>query len=301
LSINVFAQKSKTPPAKNEKPVSVKTEVKAETVVDIVKKNPDFSILAMALERADLLNALETTQNLTVFAPNNAAFAATGLSEEAIKGMAVADLAKVLKYHVLGNKVMASDLVQAQSVIAPTLAGLNIFASTFGGKVLINGVSVTAADAVVSNGVIHVIDKVLLPPTKTIAALASETPALAELLKAVSKAELASVLADNNKYFTVFAPVNEGFTAISKVTAKLSKEDLQKVLFAHLSDKVLFAGNINDQINLTTLHPNANLIFTINPVMVKIKEKPTSQSTVKATNIIATNGIIHLIEKVLIP
>jgi len=87
LSINVFAQKSTPAPTKNEKPAPVK----AETVVDVVKKNPDFSILAMALERAALLNALETTRNLTVFAPNNSAFAATGLSEAAIKGMDTVD------------------------------------------------------------------------------------------------------------------------------------------------------------------------------------------------------------------
>ena len=281
-----------------------------KTVTQIVKENQDFSILHRALVRTGLDKALQETENLTVFAPNNAAFIASGLDQAKVNNMEVKQLTDVLKYHVLGTKVSAANILEKKSLYTATLEGKNIYVSALGsGKVLVNGIEVITADLIAKNGIIHVVNKVILPPTKTIAELATITPELTELLKAVVATDLTGVLADTKKYFTVFAPINAGFKAIESVTTTLTKQQLTDVLFAHLSEKVLFAGNINNQLELPTLNQSAHLVFETTPkIGVKIKEKNDKLFSEFVNNdmglqvdIIATNGVIHLIHEVLVP
>ena len=156
-----------------------------------------------------------------------------------------------------------------------------------------------------TNGVIHVVEKVINLPTQNIADLVKANSELSSLLDAVTKTGLASVLAQKDQYFTVFAPVNSAFATIQTVAAGLTMDELKQVLLAHLSEKVLFAGNINNEVTLPSLNKSVNLAFSTNPVMVKIKEKPASTSSFKTKttdiDIIATNGVIHLINAVLVP
>lgn len=138
-----------------------------DDIVDIAVGNPDFSILVAALQKAELVETLQGDGPFTVFAPTNAAFekllAALNISAEEL--LAQPDLAKVLTYHVVSGKVMSTDLTDGMK--APTVNGEEITVDLSSG-VKINESAVTSADIEASNGVIHVIDTVLVPSNFTL-------------------------------------------------------------------------------------------------------------------------------------
>ncbi|SFB60417.1 fasciclin domain-containing protein [Algoriphagus aquimarinus] len=133
------------------------------TVVDIAIGSPDHTTLVAAVEAADLVETLKGEGPFTVFAPTNAAFNAlpAGTVEGLLKPEAKADLTSILTYHVVAGNVMSGDLKDGQMVT--TLNGKELKVTIQDGKVMIGDATVVAADLAGSNGVVHVIDKVLLP------------------------------------------------------------------------------------------------------------------------------------------
>ncbi len=139
-----------------------------QDIVDIAVGNEDFSILVEALTEANLVTTLQGEGPFTVFAPTNAAFAALlddlGVTKEQL--LAREDLADILLYHVVAGKVMSTDLEDGMT--PATVNGATITVSIEGETVMINESTVTTANVEASNGVIHIIDKVLLPPTEEV-------------------------------------------------------------------------------------------------------------------------------------
>ncbi len=137
------------------------------TIVDVAAAAGDFSVLVEAVQAAGLVETLSGPGPFTVFAPTDAAFAdaltALGITKEQL----FADTAKlktILTYHVVAGEVMAADVMSMDGKDVPTVAGPTVKVTIDGSTVMINDAKVTAADIAASNGVIHVIDKVLLPP-----------------------------------------------------------------------------------------------------------------------------------------
>ena len=159
-----------TPPAT---PVDTTTAPKPDTIaktveapkdiVDIAIGSPDHTTLVAAVTAAGLVETLKGAGPFTVFAPTNAAFSAlpAGTVDGLLKAEKKADLTKILTYHVVAGAVKAADLKDGQKV--KTLQGEELTVSIKDGKVMINGANVTAADLVGTNGVVHVIDAVLMP------------------------------------------------------------------------------------------------------------------------------------------
>jgi len=135
----------------------------SNTVVDIAIGSPDHTTLVAAVQAAGLVETLQGDGPFTVFAPTNAAFAAlpAGTVEGLLKPEAKGDLTSILTYHVVAGNVMSGDLSDGQMVT--TLNGAQLKVTIKDGKVMIGGATVVAADLAGSNGVVHVIDKVLLP------------------------------------------------------------------------------------------------------------------------------------------
>jgi uncharacterized surface protein with fasciclin (FAS1) repeats len=136
-----------------------------KTVVEIASGNKDFSTLVAAVKAAGLVETLSSKGPFTVFAPTNDAFAKLpkGTVEELLKPENKAKLTSILTYHVVAGKVMAADAIKLDGKMAKTVNGQEIAIKVKEGKVMINDATVTAADIVGSNGVIHVVDTVLLP------------------------------------------------------------------------------------------------------------------------------------------
>jgi uncharacterized surface protein with fasciclin (FAS1) repeats len=158
------------------------TPAPTPTITDVVVSDPNFSILEAAVVRAGLADDLAQPGTFTVFAPDNAAFTAAGITEAVIATLTPEALADILTYHVLTTKVLSSGVPASDAVT--TLQGESIFASNNANGVFVNGVKVKTADVPASNGVIHVINGVLIPPTQTIAEIAS-APDFSILLSAV--------------------------------------------------------------------------------------------------------------------
>lgn len=134
----------------------------SETIVDVAAANPDFSTLVSAVQKADLAETLSGEGPFTVFAPTNEAFAAVPADQLNAILADQAKLTDILTYHVLPAKVMAGDLQPEQSVA--TVQGQNVDIKVTDAGATINGCKIVKTDVTASNGVIHVIDCVLIPP-----------------------------------------------------------------------------------------------------------------------------------------
>ncbi len=177
------------------------------TIAEYASSDANFSILVQALAKADLVNVLNGTGNFTVFAPTNAAFTAlfTELGISGIDALTKETLTPILLYHVLGTEAKSSMITTGYySTLSPSQGStLSLKVDVSSGVKLNKTTSVTAADVDVKNGVIHVIDKVLLPPTVVDLALTNDSFSI--LVQAVVKANLVSALSASGP-FTIFAP-----------------------------------------------------------------------------------------------
>lgn len=186
-------------------------------IVEVAQNTPELSILVEAVVAAGLAPAL-STGTLTVFAPTNAAFAALltelGVTKEALLANKPL-LTAVLTYHVLNTAVVRAD-VPLGKAITP-LAGGFFKIENSGGLKVTDGrnrvTNITSTDMHASNGVVHLVDRVLLPADKDIVATASATPDFSILVEAVAAAGLVGTLQGAGP-FTVFAPTNAAFAAL---------------------------------------------------------------------------------------
>ena len=258
------------------------------TIAGILLTNPDFSMLATALVAHDLITPLSTGTH-TVFAPNNAAFAAAGITDPA----AVSN--STLTYHVLTDSVAAADIMPG---FAETLNGASVVLNTAGG-VTVDGVAVMNADIRAGNGYIHEIGAVLSPPTDDIVTLATNTADLSTLVAALQKTGLDTVLAAGGPY-TVFAPTNAAFAVAGIVLDSLSEDELRPVLLYHVLNGRLLTGNLPngdvETLSGATLNIN-NAVFTVTTGSEQVIDLTTSG----ILDIQATDGVVHIIDEVLTP
>ncbi len=270
-----------------------------ETIVAIAAGNPDFSTLVAAIKAAGLADALSADGPFTVFAPTNAAFAKlpAGTVDELLKPENKSKLARILTYHVVPAKVLAADAVKLTS--APTLSGQRLDLVLKGDKLTIDGATVTKTDIVGSNGVIHVVDSVLLPSEDNLAATAIKAGSFKTLVAAAKAAGLVDALAGDQP-LTIIAPTDEAFAKLPKETlAALLKPENKDALAGILKLHIISGRVFSDQAL------KAGTAATLNGESVKFaiidgKAKVNGANIVK-TDVDATNGVIHVIDTVLLP
>lgn len=276
------------------------------TITDVVATNPNFSLLLAAVSKAGLADELAAPGSLTVFAPDNDAFAAAGINQAFINSATPQALADILLYHVVGAEVGSANVPASDSV--RTLAQKLIFASRNANGVFVNGVAVKTADVAASNGVIHVISNVLIPPTLTIAGVATSSDDFSILVSAVVKAGLVDAISNPGKY-TVFAPTNAAFEAAGVTQAVIdgmSVAEVTAVVAQHVIATNVYASDLINNATAPTLRSGTTLTVGTNPPSVKVtgSESPVSRvvtTTPGATfNITTTNGVIHVIDRVIL-
>jgi len=275
----------------------------AKNIAEIVASDANFSIINKAVTKAGLVSAL-SSGSLTVFAPDNAAFAASGITSATITSLSVAQVADILTYHVIGSKIMSTGVPASDTV--KTLQGKNLYASKNANGVFVNGIKVKTADVSASNGIIHVISAVMTPPTQTIAEIASGNANLSLLLAAVSRAGLAGAVSSAGKY-TVFAPTNDAFIAAGFPDAATIDAApvaaVAAIVKAHLFGTSVFASDLIQGQIVGTLQTGTSLVVGTTPPSVKITTSANPASNILApsgVNIVATNGVIHLIDRVIL-
>jgi transforming growth factor-beta-induced protein len=274
------------------------------TIAEPVLFEKDFTILSAALRKAELLETVATTADLTVFAPTNAGFVAAGITS--LDGLEKEDLTPVLTYHVLGAVVKAADL--PESGIAATLNGENIYLG-YSANVLINGLTtITAVDIEKSNGVVHVIDRTLVPPAPNVVEIAlaladngdaSQFTILTSLLANEAYADITQAIIDAEN-ITVFAPTDAAFEDIADIIGDLTEDQIRTVLTYHAVGARVFSYNLVDGQVVPTLNTQT-LKVNINDDGVFLEDKSEADAQVIIVNVHGSNGVIHAVDKVLIP
>jgi transforming growth factor-beta-induced protein len=273
--------------------------MESKNIVEVAAETGNFSILIEAAQKAGLAEFLSTENNLTVFAPTDAAFAAllSDLGLSSLDEVPVADLTQILTYHVIGAKVMSTDL---STGYVPTLASFDSspvsMYVTVGNTVSINGsVSVTTADVEAENGVIHVVDKVILPPTVVNIALANEN--FTTLVQAVVKAGLVDALSAEGP-FTVFAPTNAAFDALFAQLGISGIDDLTAEQLVPILTYHVVPGNV------VSTELSSGEVGTLNGQNLSVDLSAgvkINSSEVIAADIQGSNGVVHVIDQVLLP
>ncbi|WP_084176657.1 fasciclin domain-containing protein [[Limnothrix rosea] IAM M-220] len=296
-------------------------QVSAPSIVDIATSDEVFSTLVTALQAGDLVDTLSGDGPFTVFAPINPAFAA--LSEGTLETLLMPEnkalLQEILTYHVISGNITSSDLTEGK---VSTIAGSDLMVSLEDG-VKINNANVLAADIKAGNGVIHVIDAVLLPPSESteatemedsmtevavtspvsmpvslnIVELAAGNTTFATLVAAVTAGDLVDTLSGEGP-FTVFAPTNEAFAALPEGTVETllmpeNKALLQEILTYHVVSGKVTSGDLT-----------AGAVPTVqgDSVMVSLDDGvKINGANVIAADVMVSNGVIHVIDTVIMP
>ncbi|HEX7863174.1 MAG TPA: fasciclin domain-containing protein, partial [Verrucomicrobiae bacterium] len=271
-------------------PPASRSQTPSGTIVDIAAGNSDFSTLVAAVQAAGLVETLSGPGPFTVFAPNNAAFAKlpAGTVEALLQD--TNRLRQILLYHVVPGRVRSTDLSAGKVV---TTQGAAVTVNLTNG-VKVNDSAVIAADIEASNGVIHVIDTVLLPPPN-IVEIAAGNSDFSTLVAAVQAAGLVETLSERGP-FTVFAPNNAAFAKLPAGTLEALLQDtnrLRKILLYHVVAGSARSTDLSGEKLITVQGAAANVTLT-NGVKV-------NGSTVIAADIEASNGVIHVIDTVLLP
>ncbi len=269
-----------------------------DNIVKVAEQAGKFKTLLTAAKAAGLVHALQAKGSLTVFAPTDSAFAK--LPAETLMDLLKPEnkerLATILKYHVVPTKVAAKDAVQLET--AKTLTGESLRVSIRDGRLAVNDANVVINDLEASNGIIHVIDKVLLPPASDIVATAAVTPNLKTLVAAVQAAGLVETLQGNGP-FTVLAPSDKAFAKLPHGTLESllkpeNKPKLQAILKYHILPGRRTSQDVAHWSGTRAIDGNLIEITSSHPLRI-------NNSKVVRADINSSNGVIHTIDTVLMP
>ena len=255
--------------------------------------------LVAALAHAGLVSTLSGDGPFTVFAPTDAAFTAAGIDLASFDtDEEIATLVDILTYHVVSGQVLSTDLTDGMKATALNGDELSFTVSADG--VTVSGATVALADVPASNGVIHVIDAVLMPPADLvdIPATAISTGIHTSLVAALTAANLVSALQADGP-FTVFAPTDAAFTAAGIDLASFDTDEeiatLVDILTYHVVSGQVLSTDLTDGMKATALNGD-ELSFTVSADGVTV-----SGATVTSADVMTSNGVIHVIDKVLMP
>ncbi len=258
-----------------------------------------FKTLATALQAAGLVETLKGKGPFTVFAPTDEAFAKIPRETlaELLKPENKAQLAAVLTYHVVAGEVKAADVVKLKNAV--TVNGQRVDIQVTEGTVSIDGAKVTQTDILCSNGVIHVIDAVILPSTANLVETAQKAGTFGTLIAAAKAAGLAETLSKDGP-FTILAPTDAAFAKLPKGTVEEllkpeNKGKLADILKLHVISGRVYSDAVAGMKEAPTLAGQALAI-------VKTRDGITiGGAKVSATDIDASNGVIHVIDAVILP
>ena len=297
------------------------------TIVQIALGNANLSSLAAAVVKTGLAGALtDASASLTVFAPTNAAFAQlpapfnNAANIASISSTEQIDfLRNVLLYHVLGAEVFSNQIASGRSSAATlkpagTANDNTVYISKTFGLIKLNGSTrVIYPNVNATNGVVHVIDKVLLFPTNTIAGIAIANPNFSTLVAALVKTNLAGVFGGSGD-FTVFAPTNAAFAQLSApfnnadninaITDQGQIDALANILKYHVTGSRYFSWDLGILQRVSTIAsaPNNKVTTILGCNIGYVKGDANNKfSKITPADILATNGVIQVIDRVLLP
>ena len=269
-------------------------------IVATAASNDQFSTLVAAVSAGGLVPTLSGEGPFTVFAPTNEAFGKLpqGTVENLLKPENRSQLIEILKYHVVPGRLAASSVVGAPGAV--TVGGQMVqFATSKKDGVKVDNAGILSTDIMCSNGVIHVIDTVLIPSTDNIVVTAKKAKTFKTLLAAATAAGLAETLSKDGPY-TVFAPSDEAFAKLPDGTVEMLLLPENKAKLAQVLKNHVVKGRVYSPMAVSAGGAET-LAGTRVPIKVANGKAMVGQSGIVATDIDASNGVIHVIDTVLLP
>ncbi|MFM6926621.1 MAG: fasciclin domain-containing protein [Ferruginibacter sp.] len=290
--------------------------VVTNTITDVVSNTASFSVLKEAVVKANLATTLSGAGPFTVFAPDNTAFASAGITSTTVASLSSTQLSDLLLYHTIGSKILAASVPAGPNAKVITAGGDSVFVTRNASGVYVNGIKVAAADIAADNGVIHQLSKALNKPTGNVVATAQAAGSgLDSLVKAIVRANNAPggdptlINTLSTATITVFAPSNAAFT---QLLGALGTNDINNIpvatLLAVLKYHVVAGRAFSSDLANGNLAMLAGGNTTINLTngsgggpTIKGNGNGANASNIVGTNLMCRNGVVHVIDRVLLP
>lgn len=308
-----------TPPAGTTPPGSTTTPPGSSTTpvgtvvpgTDYINGNSNLTFLAAAIQQA-VLGADLKAGSLTIFAPSDDAFRAAGYANAAaVSALPAADIKRIVQYHVIGSQIDVAAFPTAVNTSYQTLlsgARVSVY-KTPANVINVNQATVTQSNIAITNGVVHVINKVLIPPTVNVADLATPNADLSFFVAAVERAGVnikTLLTTDSQNGVTVFAPNNAafkaaGYTDVAAINAA-NPQTLLNLLSYHVLQYRAFSNTFQNGADLVTAQGTSIRINVSNgKVTILGKGNGTSAANIVTADQVTTNGVLHIIDRVLLP
>lgn len=286
---------------------SDETPLKPKTATDLIIEDSNFSTFYAAIKHAEMVDALKSG-NFTVFAPNNEAFENSGYpTAEGITSLSKDSVRNIIAYHIIPGKVLKSDaIVKQENSQYMTQAVDDIYVSRYDSVLYVNGARVIRSDVNIDNGVMHIIDHVLTPPRKNIFQELYSNPRFSFLTAAIVKAgsPVINLLNSPSSVYTLLAADNDafarsGYATLESIEAE-NAERIANILQYNIVLGRLFTGSILGDKITPVKGPNI-LVTTNNGIKLTGSGNSGQPALITDPNHIAKNGIIHYIDRLLLP
>jgi uncharacterized surface protein with fasciclin (FAS1) repeats len=285
-------------------------ELNPKSVSEVINETKDLSIMKAAVKHAGLDDALKTSQ-LAVFAPSDAAFKAAGFADaNSVTNQSVAKIRAILFYHIFNLKATSATIKDEDSQELKMLNGAVAYLSKNGKGVSVNGTLAPITDLIASNGAVHILDKIIAPPTQTLEQIIKANPNLSLFVEALNRVSLlnptiAASLSSNANVLTVFAPTNAAFETLGYNSQGIQRANptiLSSILLYHIAQGRYFSTNLTSNTQFKVSGGSYSLLVVKSDAtgLVLKGAASASNTNVVATNFMATNGVLHVVDKVLL-
>jgi uncharacterized surface protein with fasciclin (FAS1) repeats len=260
-----------------------------------------YTILQAAIDKAGLRSTLESSGSYTLLAPSDQAFINAGITD--LENYTADQLATILQYHVIDSELDFSTLAEREEL---EMLNGTIYVTPFNDNIFLNArAGFPQANADATNGIIHVINTVLFPPEDAVSTIVTETDDLSILETALTRVGIESVLTGNGPY-TIFAPSDEAFARLLNTMDmssldELSDQQLINILQYHVVSDRVFSTELEAGEQSTILGESFAIDFDANTIVISDGNDDTENAIVVAGDELGTNGVVHLIDRVLLP
>ncbi len=280
------------------------------TIDSLVQTSTNLTLLNKALIKSKQDITLRSAGPFTLFAPPDAAFAASHIDEAYINGLSDSALTVFVLYHIIDSAISSYYLPAGPNVKLFTASGDSLFVTTWATGIFINGVQITQPDVIANNGIIDAIRFVLLPPKGNIMQVVQSDTTFSYLTAAITRAsngntEVASLLSSGGPY-SLLAPTNSafqgaGYSSINDVN-NANPDSLAKMLTYQILNGRLFTPDLALGGSANTVNGESVILYPGTSISVSLRgQRNDSLTNITTGNIMARNGVVHIIDRILLP
>lgn len=278
--------------------------VQLQSLNEYLANSPDLSIFNAAIDKANLQDFKNGGGPFTWFMPNNAALTSVGLTLDSVNKLTVGQASYFVNYHLINSKLLTADLVAQNSVPRTTQLGIPVYIGGSNGSFFVNGTKIISADKVLSNGVVHILEKPNTPVNLVgnIQAILNRTGQHSLFIAALTKANRWNIFAGTTAY-TVIAPTDAAMTNAGLTNAIITSSTIGRidsiVRYHYFNSVRLFTNDLgNKETPQTALGAGRTITSSNNGFLLKGKTN-ASPVPLTITNILGTNGVVHITDGIL--